>query len=80
MAPDRLINLIRHRVYVNADEDGRNTLDDALQEAEDAWAPLLHPEGTDDRPLGAPSWWSEETAAEETLAGMRTLKGRTRTR
>lgn len=78
MAPDRVVNLVRHRLYANATEDGRNDLDDALQEAEDAWAVLLNPEGTDARPVGAPAWWNEDTAAEETLAGMATLKKRTR--
>lgn len=67
LAPDRFLNLVAHRLFANATEERREELEDRLREAEEAWAPLLNPEGTAARPGGAPAWWNEDTAAEETL-------------
>lgn len=78
MEPPRLLNLVWHYLYADATEESRQRIDDIINESVEAWAPLLNPEGTEDRPLGAPSWWNEATAGQETMAGMRTLQARSR--
>lgn len=75
--PDRIVNLAHHRLVGDADEDRRERLGDLLAEATAAWEPYLHPEGTDERPIGAPAWWrGDDEAAHVTQAGVSTLQRR----
>lgn len=63
-------------MYLDASEERRETLDDALAAAAEVWEPWLNPEGTEARPVGAPSWWNENDAGSEALAGMSQLQRR----